>query len=99
MQPPPMEAKITVVVRKCELSFISLRMENIWRYVSGVSRDREFSGEMEVEGGMATYVLVACICENDDRKGGERRDEACGLEHTDGASLGDGVAFDEVCYD
>jgi hypothetical protein len=45
------------------------------------------------------YVLMASVCENDDRKGRERRDWASPLEHTNSAPIGNGVPSDVVRYD
>ena len=45
------------------------------------------------------HVLVACVREDDDGEGGEGGDGARPFEHSDGTSVGEGVAFKEMCYD
>jgi len=94
---PPMDAKMTEVVRKWLLSAISLRMENIWTRVrsSWIDLRRDVVKFDMVSKG--TYILVACVCKDNDGEGGKHGDWTSPSKDAHVTSLGQSVAFDEMC--
>lgn len=73
----PMLVVTTVVIFIGEGSFISLTIENI---CCGQHSVRKIAGGK-------TYVLVACICENNHWEAGEHWDGASGFDSPDGSSF------------